>query len=333
MKNKLPILIIIVFLVSCKTAIAPFKGTNFVEEIYPYLENGLWGYNTKTGQRITEPKFDDAFISEYGLAKIKKNGRYGFIDMTGHLRIKPKYITASNFNFPKSHSWTGPPTIVAIVQHRNKKYYLDQFGKKTKREQVHSSNLLNEVTAIEVEHPLAKSIIKSKGKYELEFEYQIENIENQKETYRDTTTFYLDTIIMINQSIMACKAKKGYGVLFASQLKGIPPGLTPNNEYVYKPKEYQPDIRFEFQDLKYATTKENRKARYFLFASKGNKWGIINYSGKTIVPFDYINIKSVDYNGHALVEYEEDKFGYISIIYEYDENENIKYSIEEHFKK
>lgn len=58
-----------------------------------------YGYIDRTGKIVIEPKYDEAEQFSDGLALIlNENNRYGYIDKTGRVVIQPKYNLASSFS-------------------------------------------------------------------------------------------------------------------------------------------------------------------------------------------------------------------------------------------
>lgn len=49
-------------------------------------QNDKWGFVNKKGQLITECIYDEVeYFTEDGIAKVKKDGKYGFIDGNGKM--------------------------------------------------------------------------------------------------------------------------------------------------------------------------------------------------------------------------------------------------------
>ena len=77
---------------------------DFSEGIAPVKLNGKWGFIEKstwssiTPKFITECVYDEAQSFSQGLAAIKLNGKWGFIDKNGKEIINPKYEDASIFS-------------------------------------------------------------------------------------------------------------------------------------------------------------------------------------------------------------------------------------------
>ena len=63
-------------------------------------------------------KFDYACSFSEGLAAVKINGLYGYVDKKGQIVIEPQFTDAGDFN-----------DNVAIVGIKNKKFCIDRFGK------------------------------------------------------------------------------------------------------------------------------------------------------------------------------------------------------------
>jgi hypothetical protein len=51
------------------------------------MKNGKYGYIDKTGKIVIKPQFDKAYDFSEGLASISLNGKWGFIDNTGKIAI------------------------------------------------------------------------------------------------------------------------------------------------------------------------------------------------------------------------------------------------------
>lgn len=90
------------------------------KELYPIIENELWGYIDSLGKVIVEPKFRSAGQFSEGLAPVRLNGTYGYIDQTGDFVIQPKYDVA--YSFQKGQ---------AKVYINGKPYYINLEGKIT----------------------------------------------------------------------------------------------------------------------------------------------------------------------------------------------------------
>ena len=60
-------------------------------------ENGKYGYINTKGEHVIAPKFEAAAaFAANGLATVKENGKYGFINATGEFVIEPKFDEVSS---------------------------------------------------------------------------------------------------------------------------------------------------------------------------------------------------------------------------------------------
>ena len=59
--------------------------------------DGKYGFIDNTGQVVIPPKYDLAWDFSEGLARVSQNGKYGFIDKTGKVVIPLKYDKADSF--------------------------------------------------------------------------------------------------------------------------------------------------------------------------------------------------------------------------------------------
>jgi hypothetical protein len=57
----------------------------------------FWGLAHRNGSWLVEPKFDEAGSLNDGLARVRLNGKVGYIDRTGNLAIEPVFDEASSF--------------------------------------------------------------------------------------------------------------------------------------------------------------------------------------------------------------------------------------------
>jgi hypothetical protein len=90
------------------------------KELYPIIENGLWGFIDKSGKVKIEPKFRSSGQFSEGLAPVRLNGTYGYINTTGDFIIQPKYDVAYSFDQRQ-----------AKVYVDSKPYYIDKDGEYT----------------------------------------------------------------------------------------------------------------------------------------------------------------------------------------------------------
>ncbi len=73
---------------------------DFVNGIAPIKRNELWGFINETGKEVISPKFEEAkqFGTSVELAPVMKGGKWGFINKLGRIIIPIKYDYAYPFN-------------------------------------------------------------------------------------------------------------------------------------------------------------------------------------------------------------------------------------------
>ena len=85
-----------------KEAAKKRKKYDYKDDYYEGLAavrlNGKWGYIDKSGNVVIPLKYDLAYGVKEGLALVKSNGKYGFIDKSGNVVIPLKYDDAASFN-------------------------------------------------------------------------------------------------------------------------------------------------------------------------------------------------------------------------------------------
>ena len=86
--------------------------------LIPYRKGALWGFSDSSGNLLVEPKYDQTFFfSPDGLARVKQNGLYGYINREGKMVIIPQYTNAGDF-------FMG----VAEVEKKKRKYCINVDG-------------------------------------------------------------------------------------------------------------------------------------------------------------------------------------------------------------
>lgn len=87
MKNSLLILVF-----------TSFIGICFSQALYPFRQDGLWGYIDSTGKVLIEPQFEMCGFFEEGLAYAQVGDALGYIDENGQLVIAADFPAATNFH-------------------------------------------------------------------------------------------------------------------------------------------------------------------------------------------------------------------------------------------
>jgi hypothetical protein len=77
---------------------ASSMSSGFSQGMAPVKRNGKWGYIDMKGNAATDFEYEDADLFNDGLARITLNGKYGYINKTGEIVIEPQYESSSEFH-------------------------------------------------------------------------------------------------------------------------------------------------------------------------------------------------------------------------------------------
>lgn len=70
---------------------------DFQEGLAAVKKDGKWGFINKAWDIVVEPEFEMVADFSEGLARVIVNGRVGFINRKGDIAIKPTFVAAHNF--------------------------------------------------------------------------------------------------------------------------------------------------------------------------------------------------------------------------------------------
>ncbi|MBK6821668.1 MAG: WG repeat-containing protein [Saprospiraceae bacterium] len=222
---------------------------------------------------IVNPKFTEAYPIFNSLGRIKKNGKYGFINNKGKILIKANYDLAGDFIYSSTK-----------VKKKNKTYYINQNGCKQK-----ASGLISCVhTHLEYPYHIAdsSSLKIFKSNYEKELTVLI---------LSDVESLYL-----IYQILIAKKNNK-FAIYDLVRHHSNPNLQVQNTEFKYDSIKY-----FECEDM-------DGKLQEYIAIKQDRYWGfvILKYSNELINP-KYLSV-SPFISQYSLVEFEPGNFGYIDI--------------------
>ena len=87
------------------------------KQLYPIIENGLWGFIDQLGKKVISPKFHGVSVFAEGKAAARNDDGYGFIDPSGKFIIDPIFDYAYPFENGRAKVYTGA-----------KPYFIDTTG-------------------------------------------------------------------------------------------------------------------------------------------------------------------------------------------------------------
>ena len=110
-----------------ETEILPFIFDDInapTEDIYPVNYNGKWGlYYSRGKEYIIEPQYEDASIIREGLWAVKKDGKWGFVDLFNCCQIPFEYEQVSDFSHGYAHA------VLFSFMEEDGEALIDHYGK------------------------------------------------------------------------------------------------------------------------------------------------------------------------------------------------------------
>ncbi len=66
--------------------------------LYSIVKDGKWGFIDQTGRVVIKPQFDNAFDFQDGLARVTEHGKVVFINPTGKVVLRPEFQIVEDFS-------------------------------------------------------------------------------------------------------------------------------------------------------------------------------------------------------------------------------------------
>src|SRR5687768_7201858 len=92
-KNRLAFHLVLA-IIGCLVSLKSFSQ----EVLYPFIENGKYGYINKTGKVVIDAQYESGNSFSEGLACVKLHGKKGFINGSGKMVIEAKLEDAFDFS-------------------------------------------------------------------------------------------------------------------------------------------------------------------------------------------------------------------------------------------
>jgi len=330
--NKL-FAILLILVSGCKTSDSLIEkhnnGVFTSSNLFPFKYEQLWGYADFYGNTIISARFEEASLFQYGIGIVKINQLYGYISNTGDWLVKPKYISAEPFynryHGIKNKDGTGQKNLIAKVNEGKGDFYIDTDGKTLKKVELS----YQQGGCAQIQPGLDKYSIRNEdGTYELTYRYWRITSDTSYSKVLDTTNLELDTIIGLSNEFALIRKDSMYAIYCTEASRGI--DIRDNSRFLIPADSthiISPD--FIYEDVKFE--EYNGEIKPTAIYKKEGKWGIPGYSEEPTVPFIYVDLINKENSKSFLVEFEEGKYGYISIVI--DSNTRSKSVVVEHFKR
>lgn len=222
--------------------------------LIPYRNGNKWGFSTTGKTIVITPRFDEVDWFSEGLAAVKINNKYGYINTQGKLVIPAKFRSAGRFRkgyLPDEKKQGGDSILFAGASIATDGF---EICINSKGNRMLKCPAINENTAKENSSPI-ESVVKQKN-------YTIPNNDGLFDKIID------DYSIPGNDETYYIAMKgNNYGV-FDSKFRAI--------------------IPFEYNRIEL-----NRNGEKFLLVNKAGLWGIIGLDGKVTIAPEYTNLQVV----------------------------------------
>ncbi len=126
------------------------------------LKNNKYGY-MKNGKMVVKASYDYASEFSEGLARVGKNGKYGFVNEKGKVVVPIKYAAASNFNYGLA--------VVKTVD--NQSFFIDKTGKPFNENIYQDAKSFSEGMAAVQDQYFNYGFIDTKGEIVIPNEYSV----------------------------------------------------------------------------------------------------------------------------------------------------------------
>ncbi|NGQ94220.1 hypothetical protein G3578_03405 [Brevibacillus sp. SYP-B805] len=135
--------------------------SGFNEGLAAVKKNGKWGYIDKTGKEVVSPQYDAVALKfSEGFAQVQKNKKWGYVDQFGKEAIPLRYEDTNSFGEGLAH-----------VKKNHKVGYIDQTGKEVITPQYEDGHVFKDGLA-----PVKKNgkwgFIDKTGKEVITFQYE-----------------------------------------------------------------------------------------------------------------------------------------------------------------
>lgn len=273
-------LMLVVFTMGCKAHKFGSDPTEILK-LYPISENGIWGYNDEDGNLSIDLIFDEVNLFTNGLASVKIDGKYGFINKLGQFEIKPKYDTV----FQMRHTY-------ASVVKRGKSFQINRNGKRLRGKNSNSGIIGHYGAPLDASNPLV-ICDKSDSGFTLKpvyFEAQkrLDPLANYK-----IEDFTFQEIIPFSHTTIIVKKEHKYG--FFTHFNHV--GLSSN---------WVNDIQ-----LNHTVRGKQIASTSMCMVKVDSKWGLVESMGKFIVDPKYISLEHLT-GIIYLAEYQDGKIGCVN---------------------
>jgi len=126
------------------------------------LKNNKYGY-VKNGKMVVKANYDYASEFSEGLARVGKNGKYGFVNENGKVVVPIQYVAASNFNYG----------LAVVKTADNKAFFIDKTGKPSNESAYLDAKSFSEGLAAVQDQYFKYGFVDTHGEVVIPYEYSV----------------------------------------------------------------------------------------------------------------------------------------------------------------
>jgi len=300
------------------------------QNLFPYRYQNKWGFCDSSKNIVIKPQFEFAVpFTRMGLARVKLNGLYGFVDSTGCMRIPALYQYARDFYF--STTWVynnGHYTIIDTAGNcmQPDMYDAVRYGKyaimakkisltdkeeyrRWKKNIVYKTNnsfLARDESGDYMKYvslegfesgQMADTIMEFSGKHKVRVMHK-----------KDTALFYVEGMYTSKWYLLDLSGRKLSNKAF-DEIKLGSALLVPvkkNGKWGYASiQDGRMKVRPEFEDAL------GFSEMGFAPVQQGGKWGIIDTKGHVVIPCTFDDNKGIEEDGICWVQ-QNNKWGLLN---------------------
>ncbi|MEN9699927.1 MAG: hypothetical protein RLZZ301_1125 [Bacteroidota bacterium] len=266
-------------------------GELLLMTLYPWIEDGKYGYINQEGQLLIAAEYDEANSFIDGVAIVAKNQKYGLIDKKNQLVVP--FIYDELFECKDQRCIARQNELLGVVSQAGR-VELPLVFKDIQR--LENGNLL-------LEDSVGFRLMASSGQWIIERAQQFEEMQHYlAEAPRDTSVLSTGNVnvVQVFQKNGKFGLKAGAVVLLQAQYEVLLP-------IVNQPKYFVAKYRNELQVLDEkgkkiipagfewfaAAPNQVRLEEGLICLSKRGKWGLLDVTSKTVLPFEFDAIRFV----------------------------------------
>ncbi len=286
--------------------VSAIEGKDDAEEVIynntvlKYMENGLYGLISLDGEKITKPLYEEitSLKDKYGEILVKKDGKYGVVNVKGKRLVATKYDSIVGDGFSENGSYKNGGYIVGNRSNKGIQYgYLDKNEKEIVKIEQESLYRVTELNSQDI-----YLVGSQNGRYAL-----FKNKENL------TDYKYIDIFYNNGTQCFTVTKNKSYGLINMEGKVLIPEEyeeLMVVGIYV-KAHKNNSDYIFDLngnqvKDSKFTSLQQTKTGKFYITINDDYKYGIADKNQEVVVENKYDYIDEIETTGLLIATIDDD---------------------------